>query len=228
MASRNSGPTILGPEYDAQLEQQERLAVERVLAGHQSNARADQILSTAFGGDYWRPIIQSTPKEQRRAKFVELYEEVLRKAGATHLLRFAVTTEAGRHKYTLVHASKHERAFAAMKDAMHRARGQLPKSETPPSLFDAAPSEEPELSFGSVGAEIIAVADQVEEHFAGRTIRWTGEYGDATVKNFARDKTPLFPHEYPELQAELTKRGYVVLKKSGKVSRPLEYRLPAK
>lgn len=224
LAARERDPSILGPDFDAQLEAADRRAVERVLAGHQSNARADEILERAFGGDWWKPTIRGTPADQRRRRFVDLYTELLLRNGATHVLRLAITTQAGRHKYTLLHASKHLRAFAAMKEAMHRTRRKRAPAAETLSLFGAATdvdvsSTEPELESG---ADLEAVVRDVARHFAGREVQWTeGGYTEDTVRGYARDETPLLLHEFDALKHALERHGYVVR------PRPLTYRFPS-
>lgn len=226
--SRNSAPSVFGEAFDAQMAEEERAAVERVLAGHQSNARANEILRTAFGGDQWRDVVTRTPPEGRREAFVSLYEEVLRTAGATHVLRFAVSTELGRHKYTLVHASKNVRAFAAMKDAMHRTLRQRPAPTAVPMLFEVETATDEGPLFASALTSVSEIADQVARHFAGRTVRWSvPKYNNESVQNYARDETPLFKHEYPAFEQELKRRGYADKKPNGKLSRPLTFTFPA-
>jgi three-Cys-motif partner protein len=224
---RKHGPSVFGEDDDAALEEQERAAVDRVLAGHQSNSRANEILCTAFGGDHWRAVVENTPPEWRREAFVSLYEDVLRKAGATHVLRFAITTESGRHKYTMMHASKNVRAFAAMKDAMHRTRGRRRKADEAPTLFETAPDLEMGTTFASSGRSITEIAEEVTRRFAGRTVRWrVDEYNGESIQNFARDETPLFLHEFAALQAELERRGYADRKQNGKLVSPLTFSFP--
>lgn len=224
LARRRTNPTVFGEDFDLEAEEEGRAAVERVLSGHQSNTRALEILNTAFGGDQWKSILETVAPDGRREAFVTLYEQVLRDAGATHVLRFAVTTGQGRHKYTLLHASKSERAFAAMKEAMHRTRRQQPTAEAPPTLFDSEPDLGPLFS-GS--ANVVAAADQVVQHFNGRSVRWTeNEYSADTIQHFARDKTALFPHEYKLLRSELERRGFGMKNSNGKPLSPARFKFP--
>lgn len=220
---------MFGEDFDAQLAEADRLAVERVLAGHQSNDRAREILDRAFGGHWWRPLIEATPVPERQEKFVELYEQVLRESGATHVLRFAVTTETGRrrHKYTLLHASKHKRAYTAMKDAMDRARRRHePPAES--TLFDESGSSATMASPGvSFVAEIGKLADVIANEFAGKIVPWTSKKrSDVSVSQFALDETPLFPRELPALAAELERRGYTAKKPDGKPEMPKAFSFP--
>ena len=223
LAERRGDRAFLSEDFEAEQEEADRAAVERALAGHASNPRAREILNTAFGGNHWQAEIEREPPERRQERFVELYEAVLRSAGATHVVRFDVTTEAGRHKYTLLHASQHKRAFAAMKEAMHRAR-KLRAARPETTLFDAAGVEAPAEPEISSGVDVNALADAVARHFAGRTVRWTskgkGSAGD-TVQSYLRDETPVFPHEYEAVQRVFERRGLITAKK------PLTYAFPA-
>jgi|GEM_PF-1793764 len=238
-AERERDPSLFGEEWDAQLAAADRQAVDRVLAGHKSNPRAESILTRAFGGDAWRSMVDTTPEDERRERFVALYDALLREVGATHVLRFRVTTEAGRHKYTLLHASKHVRAFAAMKDAMHRAwrkREGSSMAEATPSLFDVADAEPgvgtadttsqrdaAQLDSGAArdASDIDATVSALRAQFAGDTVRWTStHYSDRTVQSFARDFSPLLLHQFPALQAALQRAGFQTRK------RPAEYSFP--
>ncbi len=221
LAARDRTPSMFGEDWDAACVEEDRRSVERVLAGHASNARADEILVRAFGGADWRPVIDATPREERRERFVDLYDVLLRRSGAGHVLRFRVTTEAGRHKYTLLHAAKQVRAFAAMKDAMHRARAKR-TSDAPVSvsLFDApdgapAPDAGPQVETVATreAAQVEAVAADVARRFAGRSgVRWAGAYSDDTVQAYARDHTPLLIHQFGALQQALARRGFLTRK----------------
>lgn len=219
LVARRSNPSLFGEEFDSRLIAADRLAVDRVLAGHASNPRAREILHAAFGGEWWRPIIAATPKDLRQTKFIELYEGVLRSAGATYVLRFDVSTNTGRHKYTLIHASKHKRAFAAMKDAMHRAR-RLGRREATETFFEQEVGALDHCMTMDSAADLNTVVDSISRHFAGREVRWTGEYSSDTVYAHLRDETPLLFHEFDQVQRALENRVHVVRK------RPLTYCFP--
>jgi three-Cys-motif partner protein len=213
LAQRQDGRLSFGDESDAKLEEQDRLDVEKILAGHASNPRAAEILNLTFGGKDWRGIIENTPAPQRRQAFVNLYKEVLTDAGAKYVLPFAVTTENGRHKYTLMHASTHSSAFAAMKDAMHRAHKQRAESQKGDDLFGLlgldTSQAEPDPTFSS-GADIREVAAQATREFHGKTVRWTGRPADETLSEYLLRHSPLLKHELPMLESELTRGGYLV------------------
>lgn len=231
LAARRRDPSMFGDEWDAELAAADRRAVDLVLAGHASNARADEILGRAFGDTPWRATIDATPQEERRERFVDLYEGLLCRSGAEHVLRFRVTTGAGRHKYTLLHASKQVRAFAAMKDAMHRARAKRQPDAPDASLFDCLDSSESSVANGGPpevdtattreATQVAAAAATVARHFAGRSgVRWTGGYSDDTVQAYARDHTPLLIHQFEALQQALERRGHLTRR------RPIEYTFP--
>jgi hypothetical protein len=208
---------MLGREYDAEVEALVRQAVEACLRGHASNPRAKQILDRAFGGPWWQEVIANTPDDQRQRRFTELYEDVLRRAGATHILRFSVDTKTGRHKYFLLHASQSKRAFAAMKDAMFRAK------PVPVHGGDDQVRFLPADTTPDVEATVVALA----AHFRGRTVRWwSKDYREETVQRFAIEETPLMYDERAALQAALGRRGWTVKAASGKPARPLRFAFP--
>jgi three-Cys-motif partner protein len=222
LARRREGRLSLGDDFDAETEELDRLDVERIIAGHASNPRAAEILDATFGGRDWRRIVDETLPPQRRQAFVKLYAEVLKDAGAAHVLPFAITTGEGRHKYTLIHASTHSSAFRAMKDAMDRAHRQRQPAAQGDDLFGTAGVDVPEAEDGafSSGADIREVADQLCRVFAGRTVQWTGKSADTGLEEYALRQTPLLKGELASLKNELERRNLL------KARRPLTYAFP--
>lgn len=203
--------SIFGPDFDAEQEVVAREAVENCLRGHQSSQQATQILDRAFGGHWWQPIIDATRSNQRQQQFVDLYKRVLVESGALYVLPFSVDTKEGRHKYFLLHASKNVRAYAAMKDAIARARKQYREPSLQQSL-------DPEFE---VATDMEKAAREVAEHFAGRQVRWQSrESGAESVREYALDHTPVFPDELDALKAHLTQHGWCV------ANRPLAFAFP--
>lgn len=221
LAKRREGRLSFGDEVDAQLDELDRLEVEKIIAGHASNPRAADILDVTFGGKDWRKVAESTPAPERRQAFVRLYKEVLIEAGAKYVLPFAITTGEGRHKYTLMHASTHSSASAAMKEAMHRAHKRRPTTPAAQDMLGMdLPAEETNPTFSS-GADIREVAMQVQAAFAGKSVPWTGRSADEqTVSGYALRHTPLLKHELPQLDAELRRLGYLEREK------PRTFRFP--
>jgi three-Cys-motif partner protein len=222
LEQRRAGRLRFGDDFETQLEELDRLDVEKIIAGHASNSRAAEILDLTFGGKDWRKIVESTPAPQRRLAFVKLYAEVLKEAGAEYVLPFAVTTGEGRHKYTLMHASTHSSAFAAMKEAMYRAHKQRPAPESSEDLFQSleidAGADAQGRTFSS-GADVHEVVAQVCSAFSGQVIRWAEKSGE-TVSDYALRHTPLLKQELSALKSELARRGYV------EAQRPLTFRFP--
>jgi three-Cys-motif partner protein len=223
LAARRDGRLSLGEKFDAEQEERDRLDVEKIIAGHASNPRAAEILDVTLGGKDWRRIVETTPAPERRQAFVTLYREVLMDAGAEHVLPFAVTTGEGRHKYTLMHASTHVSAFAAMKEAMHRAHRQRRPAEQSQDLFGNlgidVPAEGRDRTFSS-GADVREVAAQVHAAFQGKRVPWREGPVDETVYGYALRHTPLLIHEFPLLEAELQRLNYLERK------RPRTYKFP--
>jgi three-Cys-motif partner protein len=224
LAQRQDGRLSLGDDLDAEINEQDRLNVEQIIAGHASNPRAAQILDVTFGGKDWRKIVENTPAPQRRQAFVDLYREVLEDAGAKYVLPFAVTTGEGRHKYTLMHASMHPSAFVAMKEAMHRAHKQRQKPVEGEDLFGASginlPVDEFDQTFSS-RTDIKLLADQLRAAFPGKLVPWAGKRRDESVSSHVLRHSSLLNHELPLLEKELISRGYRESK------RPLTFRFPS-
>jgi three-Cys-motif partner protein len=183
--------SLFGPE-DTLRQREEamaaaREAVARSLAGHKSNPQAKAILDKAYGGDWWHRELDGMAPALRQTRARQLYQDrVLRFRGASYVLPFSIDTERGRHKYYLLHASQHPRAFAAMKDAMHRARS---KQGTQVEL--------------TTNTDVEVVANAVAAHFAGQTVRWSG---DGSVQEYALAHTALWMHERGALKGELVRR----------------------
>src|SRR5206468_7739847 len=53
LSERQRDLSMFGDEFEEQQAEADRTAVERVLSGHQSNPRAREILTRAFGGEWW-------------------------------------------------------------------------------------------------------------------------------------------------------------------------------
>ncbi len=208
--------SLFGEEDDRAIEMATRMAVERCLRGHASSANAKSILDRAFGGDFWQSEISATDIDRRQSRFVELYEEVLRNAGATHVLRFSVDTDRGRHKYFLLHATKDKAGFRTMKEAMYRARRA--HGTEPENLLAEYTSE----------TDIDAVVSALAARFAGREgVRWQSDaFQEETVQKVALEETPLLRGEIVALKAALIARGWYLRKANGKQDIPLRFNFP--
>lgn len=223
VAAAESGvpESLFGAEETERLRDEARAAAKRAHAGHKSNPDAERILDRAYGGAWARAELEKTRDDMRQAKSVEIYEEMLRRLQPERklfILRFSVDTDEGRHKYFLIHVSQNKRAFAAMKGAMHRTRGQRKSGEDGVGEL---------IESLDTATNIRAVADVVVERFAGRTVRWTMDGDDSdTVKRFAIDETPLWFHECDALRDELLSRGLTHLNDKGRPKSPLTYTFP--
>jgi len=207
--------TLFGDADTDSLRASARNRMKRSLAGHKSNVDAERIMDTAFGGNWWRPIIDETPEDERQSKFVELYDGLLETIGGTKRLRLSISTPDGRHKYFLIHAAKDSRAYAVMKNAMHRARKKREEVNLTPALLEHI----------EIGSSITSVADVLCRHFAGRRVRWQGV--SPCVKDYAIDETPLWFDECDALKAELLRRRCTDLNDKGKPQSPLSFTFPA-
>ena len=220
IATAESGvpDSLFGAEETARLREDARAAAKRTQAGHKSNPDAERILDKAYGGGWARAELDKTRDDLRQAKSVEIYEEMLRRLMPERklfILRFSVDTDEGRHKYFLIHVSQNKRAFAAMKDAMHRTRNQRKTREDGVGAL---------IETLDTTTNIRVVADTIVERFAGRTVRWTMDADDSdTVKRFAIDETPLWMHECDALKDELLSRGLTHLNDKGKPKSPLTF-----
>lgn len=217
-----SVPDGLFPEVTAAERESAVDKAKRSIAGHKSNPNAEEIMNTAFGGKWWQPIIFGTPDHLWQDRSVDLYEQVLQKAGASYRLRFSVDTPDGQHKYFLIHASKNDQAYAAMKDAMHRARSKRAKD-----MFDTG-------EMASLIDHVVTTTnvDDVVSTIAGEFARkshvpWGTADARGTVKHFAVHFTPLWLHEGDMLKGALLRRGFTDRNEKGRPESPLAFSFPA-
>lgn len=194
---------------------------KRSIAGHKSNPNAEAIMNTAFGGTWWQSKIFETPDYMWQERSVELYDQVLEGAGATYRLRFSVDAQDGQHKYFLVHASKSDQAYAAMKDAMHRARSKRAKllidSQESVSLIDRI----------ATTTKLDEVVDAVAREFRAKSrVPWGDMDSRGTVKHFAIHFTPLWLHECDALKNALLRSGFTDLNAKGRPQAPLSFSFP--
>lgn len=234
LAARDSTHSLFGADEDAAIEQEDLSVIDQRLGGYGRKEDSIAKLTRAFGSEAWKPVFLSTPPSLRRERLLDLYGDVLRNAGATYILRFQVTTNAGEHKYTMLHASTHPAAFAAMKEAMHSARRTVPRAAEQPVLFSLDDTESTGLDSARHDApavetvasdelrQVHEAVEQIARHFAGQAeVRWTDERARrGGVKQFALHETPLLPHQFDALKDALHRRGYRT------ASRPTTYAFP--
>lgn len=207
------------PEYTGSLfepTEQERRA-EQVDRESRAEARRDtaipciEIMNAAFDGDQWFAEMQKVSAKRRRERALELYEEFLYKAGASHVLRIPVRSDANRHVYHLFHATKSKRGYRAMKEAVDAALKKAPVGITASET----------IRF-QIRSNMHELERQVRKEFAGKTVRWGEDDKDKrqpSIKRFALEETPAYPSELNELRLRLAK-----LKTADKV---WTYRFPA-
>ncbi|MCO4099722.1 MAG: three-Cys-motif partner protein TcmP [Gemmatimonas sp.] len=234
LAERTRTKSLFGQDDDATLEQADLTFVEQRLGGYRGKQQSYDKMTRAFGTAAWVEIFLNTPPALRRERLLDLYGETLRKAGAKYVLRFQVTTSAGEHKYTLLHAATHSAAFAAMKKAMHSARRTIPRLAEQPVLFsldDTKSAETDSRRHNAPAVETVAseevrhlhdAVEQIARRFAGQAeVRWIdGRAGRVGVKHYALHDTPLLVHQFDDLKGVLARRGYL------KTARPLTYAFP--
>lgn len=234
LAERDFTQSLFGSDDDAAIEQADLAAIDQRLGGYGRKEDSFAKLTRAFGSEEWKTVFLNTPPALRRDRLLDVYCEVLRNAGAKYVLRFQVTTNAGEHKYTMLHASMHPAAFAAMKEAMHSARRTVPRLAEQPVLFsldDSGATETDSLRAGAPTVETVAsdavrqlrdAVEQIARHFAGQAeVRWTDERaGRVGVKQYALHETPLLIHQFDDLKSELARRRYVTQ------ARPATYAFP--
>lgn len=197
-------------EHDVEAAERKRREIERSVAALKfTQPRAREILVGALGEDGLAEI-DRTPAYLRPTKFVEIFMRLLASAGARYVIALPIRDSRNKRAYQLVHASKSEQGFRAMKEAMSSA---LKRSDLPPEVLESITID--------TATDLDAAVSAVYDHFRGETVRWSeGTSRKAnTVRNFLLNRTPVFPHELDTVRAKLGEI-YVVQKK------PLTYKFP--
>jgi len=169
----------------------------------------ERILNDVFAG-LWHLVDQTAEMNpgQERDSYLDSYLQVQRRLGAEYVLPMSITDEAGEHKYSLVHASKHGKALTVMKEALNTAmRRRLASS--PLSLFQITP---PGLG---------RLCDQIATAFAGKLVRWQDRDNADTVRRYAVEETWALMSDMSDIKSELRRRGYQVR------ARPITYQFPS-
>jgi len=164
-----------------------------------------RIMNAAFGNEHWLPKLEAVPSADRRVAFLRLYTERLIEWGARYVLPIPVVDATGTHAYTLIHAAKSAKGYAAMKEAVAYALRHSPLPEAVVHRMRFA-----------VASDLDSVEASVRDRFAGQTVRWAEDASNRTaacVRNFLLEETPAFPFEFDELKARLNdhrNRGRVI------------------
>jgi three-Cys-motif partner protein len=187
-------PTLFD-DLNAEQEADVRSRVEkrtRALVG--TKAAAVRILDAAYHGHAWYDQVCAVPESQRRAKFLALYESMLRGFGATHVLSLPVRNQRNHHVYHLVHATKSAAGYMAMKEAIEAAlkRAQLTGEAVEKMRF-------------LIRSDLASVERAIRAKFAGQSVRWSdaGDRSVPSVRRFALQSTSAFPSELDLLKARL-------------------------
>ena len=157
--------------------------------------RAIEILDAAYGRQTWRAEVEKVPDVERRAKFRALYAEFLRTCGASYVLDIPVFNSEGEHVYTLIHASKSEHGYRAMKEAVAWALNHAP---LPRAVVEAMRLR--------MSVPLDPVATLLRDQFAGITVRWAEAPDDKrafSLKRYVLAETPVQVFQLADLEAVL-------------------------
>jgi three-Cys-motif partner protein len=172
---------------DAAAESRAQLATTR--------EHAIRIMNAAFGDPGWLVEIETVPRENRREAFLALYSRRLRSWGTHYVLHIPVVDVSGTRAYTMIHASKSPKAYAAMKEAVTHALEHSP-------LPEAVVARMRDL----IRSDLREVLSLVRKRFAREQVRWaeepTGRRAPC-VRNYVLEETATFPFELDALKAML-------------------------
>lgn len=162
---------------------------------HREKARRNsiEILNAAFGGPDWLEEVERVPREERRTRFRQLYENLLRRFGASRVLWLPVRNEQDRHVYHLVHASKSPHGYKTMKEAISHAlnQGALQQGARESMRF-------------AVRQNTQQVVEDLRRRYAGKQMPWTSDDRNvANLRQYLMEDTPLFPFQTREVRQAL-------------------------
>ncbi len=110
--------------------------------------------------------------------------------------------EAGRHLYSLVHASRSSHGFKAMKEAVSDG---LRNADLPERVRDRIRRD--------LSLPIEAVVDDLRGRFNGRDALWVDD-----IKKYLLHSTKIFPFQFEELKQTLEKDERVIRREGKKIN----------
>lgn len=190
----------LFPELEAELEQAVRdAAAQRNQALDISQAPSREYLIRALGDEGVIAEMEALPPDERPDAFVGAFIKALLRAGARYVLTIPIRNAQGQRVYTLVHASKSAKGFAAMKEAVSAG---LDNAELP--------AEMRERMRGDLAVPMEAVVQHLGTQFAGQVeVAWTGGKGQepGTVRCHLLEETPVFHFQLSAIRDALAAAG---------------------
>jgi three-Cys-motif partner protein len=159
-----------------------------VLANQQPETIAR--LTKVFGDRSWEPLMNALGSEEIRGRLVGLYKDKLVTWGATHVLTIPVRRESDTHVYYLIHASKSEHAYRAMKEAVSTALSR--------ATISVSTSDTIRFQLSSDLGELLKATIS---HFNGRAA-----VGIQELREFLLMRTPAFPSDVAQLKLQLRAR----------------------
>ncbi len=189
------GPTLFPEMDEADREPLAAKAAKSAATLEFTRPQSIAILDTAFGGSDWLPALEKAAPSARRGTFLRLYHQFLLSCGATHVLEIPTLNEDGVHVYSLLHATRNAKGYAAMKGAVTTALRQSP-----------LPRQVTERMIGGLAVDLEPIVQLIHSRFAGKEVRWAENPEDKKegyLKQFALENTPMFPFQAQELQQRL-------------------------
>jgi len=199
LAAIQSAPSLFPEMQEAE---EARLLQERdeyIEALDATKPRAHEALLRALGSEQAVESIQRRPRSERPAAFVRAIAQQLRDAGASHVVSVPMRDENGAYKYTLLHASKSERAVSAMKASVSEALTRDDLSETMRSRIQA-----------DLTVPIPSYVSWLQTIMSGRGDYWAWGRKERRTRSFQEmllETTPLFNFQVAEVKKELKGRG---------------------
>lgn len=147
-------------------------------------------------GDEQAAELATLPLDEMSTRYVQLLEQVLRDAGATHIVKFRVRDVDGNEKHLLLHACTSKHGAVTMKESISSAL----KDDRLPTSIRARLAED-------LRADTLMLLRACENVYAGRTVP-LGRDADESLQFDLLENTPLFPHQWREFKERLTEAGY--------------------
>lgn len=188
----------LFPEMEAEQEQPVRVAAsQRNQALDASQGPSREHLVRALGDEGIVDAIAPLPPAERADAFLGAFIRALIAAGARYVVALPMRNAQGQRVYSLVHASKSAKGFAAMKDSVSEG---LNRDDLPPEMRDRIRED--------LSIPLAVVLDVARVRFAGQAdVPWTGGKGEETVQQWLIESTPVFRFQANAVREALQAAG---------------------
>lgn len=178
-------------------------AERREAARSLTEPAAREAITGALGDDSWIKDLERMEPAEARTELLNRFVRKLRVSGAQFVQVIQIRDEAGKRKYSLVHASKSQKAWTTMKTAVSEG---LNRDDLSPTMRERIRRD--------LAPPVDAVVAWLHDRFASQELRWTGKKGEdaGSVRRVLLNETIVFDFQCGEIKNALTARGRLTRK----------------